>query len=188
MKKNTLPLAVRSLLLAGLTGLPLAAAATEGGALTAPGFYIGGGAGSNSLNGADYTGNGNDVSDTQVAYKALAGFRLNEVLSLEAQYVDFGTAEGGGNSVKAHGVTAGGVFEAPITRHVHPYAKAGALFWDADGEFSGIERSDTGTDFTYGGGVRFLLGQHFDIRTEYERFEFNDNDVHTVSAMLQFNF
>lgn len=186
MKLMTLPA-----LLAGLTGLatpPLAFAARDGGALTAPGLSIGGGAGSNSLNGADYTGNGNRVKDTQTAYKGLVGYRLTDVMSLEAQYINFGTAEGGGNVVDAHGVTAGGLFEAPMSRNVHPYVKAGALFWDADDRFNGIARTETGTDFTYGGGLRFLLGRSLDLRTEYERFEFLDSDVHTISAMLQFNF
>jgi OmpA-OmpF porin, OOP family len=188
MKTNT-PLTVRlgrCALLAGL--LPLASVAAHAGPAVQPGFHIGAGAGSSSLNGSDYTGDGNHVDDTQRAYKALAGFRLNEIVSLEAQYINFGTARNGNNSVDAHGLTAGGVFEAPISRYVHPYAKAGVLFWDAKGSFSGVNRNDTGTDFAYGGGLRFILGRNFDIRGEYERFEFQHNDVHTISALLQLKF
>ncbi len=172
-------------LLATFAGLPLSAAAAVG---PSHGFNVGGGAGSNSVEGADYTGNGNRVKDTQMAYKGLLGYRLSPGLSLEAQYINFGTAEGGGNSVKANGFTAGALFEAAMSRNIHPYAKAGALFWDADGEFSGVNRTETGTDFTYGGGLRFILGRNLDLRTEYERFEFTSVDVHTISAMLQFNF
>lgn len=185
MKTHTLPVAA---LLVGFTAFPLAATATHDGTHAKAGFSIGGGAGSNSLNGADYTGNGNDVDDTQMSYKALLAYRLNDVVSIETQYIDFGTAEGGGNSVKAHGVTAGGVFEAPITRFIHPYAKAQALFWDADGSFNGTTRNETGVDFAYGAGARFILGRNFDLRAEYERFEFEENDVHTISAMAQLNF
>ena len=123
-----------------------------------------------------------------MAYKALFGYRLTHVVSLESQYINFGTARDGNNRVKAHGLTAGGVFEAPLTRVVHPYGKAGVLFWDADGEFNTIVRNDTGTDFTYGAGLRFILGPRIDIRTEYERFEFQQSNVDTLSAMLQFNF
>jgi len=187
MKSNSMSVAARlggCALLATFAGAPLGAAA---GTTPYPGLNIGGGAGTSSLNGADYTGDGNRVEDRQVSFKGLVGYRLGPVFSMEAQYVDFGTAEDGGNRVKAHGVTAGGVLEMP-NMYIRPYAKAGALFWDADGEFSGVNRSETGTDFTYGGGVRFILGQHLDLRTEYERFEFTDADVHTISAMLQFNF
>jgi OOP family OmpA-OmpF porin len=186
MKKHTLPCAA---LLVGLAGLPLAASADgHDGPQHKSGFSIGGGAGSNSLEGADYTGNGNHVSDEQLAFKALVAYRFNEIISIESQYIDFGTAEGGGNSVKAHGVTAGGVFEVPMTRFVHPYGKAQALFWDADGSFNGNDRADTGVDFAYGAGARFILGRNVDIRAEYERFEFQESDVHTISAMLQLNF
>lgn len=176
----------RCALLAGF--LPLAAAATHEGRHAQPGFHLGAGGGSNSVNGSDYTGDGNHVDDTQRAYKALAGYRFSEMVSLEAQYIDFGTARDGGNSVKAHGVTVGGVLEAPITRYVHPYAKAGVLFWDADGSFNGVNRNDDGRDFTYGGGLRFVLGRNVDVRGEYERFELNETDVHTISAVLQLNF
>lgn len=182
MNKHSLPLAA---LIAGLAGLPLAASA---GPDDFHGFFVGGGAGSNSVNGSDYTGNGNDVDDRQIAYKALAGYRFNPIASLEAQYIDFGTAEGGNNRVKAHGLTLGGTLNAPITTFVHPYAKLEALFWDADDSFNGLQRSDTGTDFAYGAGARLIFGRQINVRGEYERFEFQDTDVHTISAMLQLNF
>lgn len=188
MKLNSMPAVTRlggCALLATLASLPLVAAAAVG---PSHGFNVGGGAGSNSLESADYTGDGNHVDDRQMAYKGLVGYRISPAVSLEAQYINFGTAENGGNSVDAHGVTAGALLEAQMSRHVHPYAKAGVLQWDADGDFNGVRRSETGTDFTYGGGLRFILGRRLDVRTEYERFEFTNTDVHTLSAMLQFNF
>lgn len=193
MKLNLTPIAAqlgRCALIATLAGMPLAASANHGDTdFTHPGFYLGGGAGLNSLNGEDYTGSSNDrVEAEKVSYKGFAGFRLNSMISLEAAYIDFGTAEDGGNRVDAHGVVAGGVFEAAMSPHFHPYLKAGALFWDSDSQFSGVSSADDGTDFTYGAGLRFLLGPKVDIRTEYERFEMNFNDVHTISAMLQLNF
>jgi len=172
-------------LLATFAALPLSAAAAVG---PSHGFSVGGGAGTNSVEGSDYTGNGNHVDDRQMAYKGLVAYRLTPGFSLEAQYLDFGTAEGGGNSVEASGMTAGGVLELPMSPRIHPYAKAGVLFWDAEENFNALTRNNTGTDFTYGGGLRFVLGRSFDVRTEYERFELNTTDVHTISAMLQFNF
>jgi opacity protein-like surface antigen len=80
------------------------------------------------------------------------------------------------------------VVDVPVFKYVHPYGKAGALFWDADGQFNNVKRSDTGTDFAFGGGVRFAVNDHIDLRAEYERFEFNDNNVDNLSAMVQFNF
>ena len=177
-----------SALLAVLAGLPISAGAADGRFPSNPGLYAGGGAGYNSLNGEDYTSSNNNLTDKRVTYKALVGTRLSPNLSLEAQYVDFGTAEDGGNRVDAHGATAGLVFDVLAFRYFHPYAKAGALFWDADSRFSDVQRNDKGTDFTYGAGVRFAATRNLDIRTEYERFEFDDNRVNNVSANVQFNF
>lgn len=191
MKLKSLP---RSMPLAALLcALPLAATAMESdwhppNWHVAPSFNIGGGIGANSLNGEDYTGNGNNVDSQQVSYKGFAGLRLTDFALVEAQYIDFGTAERGGDHVKAHGVTAGGMLEAPLSRHFRPYAKAGALRWAADGSFSGVDRRDEGTDFTWGGGLRFLLARNFDVRAEYERFDFNNDRVSTVTGMLQLNF
>lgn len=196
MKLNSLPLAARLgsyALLATLAGLPLCASAEHGAFRAGVGPFIGGGIGYDRLNGEDFTpGGNNDVDDKRVTYKALGGFRLNPIVSLEGQYVDFGTAEGGGNRVKAHGFTADVVLNVPVSPYVQPYGKAGVLFWDADGEFNNVNRTNTGNDFTFGVGVRFCLNDRLDFRTEYERFEFSlgnaDNKVDNVSAMLQFNF
>ena len=194
MKLNTLPIAARlggGALLAAFAGLPLSASAGYGNDRSHPGFFLGGGAGLSSINGEDYTGpSGNRVEDEKVSYKGFAGFRLNPIVSLEAGYIDFGTAEDGNNRVDAHGFIAGGVFEAPMSPHFHPYAKAGVLLWDSDSRFGSpaVSREDDGKDFTYGAGARFILGPNVDLRAEYERFELNLNDVHTISAMIQFNF
>lgn len=169
-----------------LAALPLGASAMDDRAHA--GLYVGAGAGTNSLNGDDYTGNGRRVDDNQRAYKAVAGMRTNPVVSIEAQYIDFGTAGDGSSRVKAHGATLGGLFEAPVTPFVHPYAKAGALFWNSDASFSGVDRNEDGVDFTYGGGARFVLGSRVDLRAEYERFEFDQNRVNTISALLQLSF
>ena len=119
----------------------------------------------------------------------VAGLNLSQIFSLEAQYVDFGTAEDGDNRVDASGWTAGATLRIPVFPRVYPYGKAGALFWEADGRSAtGIGGSDDGTDFTYGVGVQFSLTDSLQLRTEYERFELTDADVHTISAMLQFKF
>jgi OOP family OmpA-OmpF porin len=173
---------------AALAGAPLCASAHDG-FRDAPGFYLGGGVGYDRLNGEDFTGNGNDVDAKRVTYKGLAGFRLNSIVSLEGQYLDFGTAEDGGNRVKASGFTGGVVVDAPVFKYVHPYGKAGALHWDADGTFGNVRKKDKGTDFTYGVGLRFAVTDSLNLRTEYERFDFNTNThADNLSVALQLNF
>ncbi len=157
-----------------------------------PGFYLGGGVGYDRVDGEDFTGAGDDLKDSRVTYKGIVGFRVARMLSVEGQYINFGTNEDGLNRVKADGYTAGIVLDIPITTHFAPYAKAGALFWDADSRFGPIagqiSRKTDGTDFTYGGGVRFALNEDIDLRFEYERFEMDETDVDMGSIAVQFNF
>lgn len=191
MKLKNMPGAgclARCALLAAVAGAPLVAAAAEGASRTEAGVYIGGGIGYDRLNGEDFSGGNDDVDDKRVTYKGLAGIRLGSLIALEAQYIDFGTAEDGGNRVNADGVTAGIVVDVPVLPFIRPYGKAGALFWETDERYGGLLRSREGTDFTYGVGVRFTVSDHVDLRAEYERFELDNNDVDNVSAMLQINF
>lgn len=180
--KTLIPLAA----LGTLAFLPFAASA--GGAPDQPGIYLGGGVGYDRIEGEDFTGNGDDLDDSRVAYKGLAGFRLNQIFAIEGQYINFGTAEDGDNRVKADGWTAGAVATLPMFEYVHPYAKAGMLFWDADGRFGGVSASDDGSDFTYGVGARFSMTDNLGLRLEYERFEMSDIDVDMASANIQFDF
>lgn len=178
----------RFALVAALAGASLAVFAADTDTPSRPAFYIGAGVGYDRLNGEDFTGGNNDIDDKRVTYKGLAGIRLNPVVALEAQYIDFGTSEDGGNRVNADGVTAGIVVDVPVFTYVHPYAKAGALFWDSEEQFGIFTRRNDGTDFMYGVGMRFIVSDHVDLRAEYERFELDNSDVDNASVMLQINF
>ena len=153
-----------------------------------PGLYLGGGVGYNRIEGEDFTGNGDEFEDDRVSYKGIAGLKLGQHLSLEGQYIDFGTAEDGPSRVEADGWTAGAVFELPLTQNFVAYAKGGALFWDAEGRFANVRADDDGTDPFYGVGARFALNRNLALRIEYERFELNDTDIDMASANLLFHF
>lgn len=172
-----------------LLALPLNAVAQDN---FRPGFYLGGGIGYDRVEGEDFTGNGDDLEDSRVTYKGIVGYRIARMFSLEGQYINFGTNEDGNNRVKADGFTAGVVLDIPITENFAPYAKAGALFWDADSRFGPIagqlSRNTDGTDFTYGVGARFALNESINLRLEYERFELDETDVDMGTVALQFNF
>ncbi len=179
--KGLLPVAA----LGALMALPVVSYAQDA---NSSGIYLGGGAGYNRIESQDFPNSNDDVEDSRVSYKGIIGARLSPVFSVEGQYINFGTAEDGANQVKADGFTAGVVADIPVSEWFSPYAKAGALFWDADGRFSNVRSSDDGTDFTYGVGARFGLSQALDLRFEYERFELNDTSIDMASANLQFNF
>lgn len=156
------------------------------------GFYLGGGIGYNRVESENFPDDEDELEDDHVGYKGIAGIRLNEMFSVEAQYIDFGTSDDGDNRIDADGWTLGAVIAIPIFDAVNPYGKVGALFWDADGRtgtgltlFTG---SDDGTDFAYGLGLRFNLTQALALRTEYERFALDEIDVDLISLNLAYAF
>lgn len=157
-----------------------------------PGFYLGGGIGYNRLESEEIPNSDDELTDDHVGYKGIAGFRLGPMLSIEGQYLDFGTAEDGDNEVDASGWTAGATVMLPLTERINPYGKLGALFWEVDGRSVGAipppGASDDGTDFTYGVGVAFGLTESLALRTEYERFELDQTNVDLGSANLSFSF
>lgn len=178
-----------------LAAVPICASAEA--PFGAPQIYLGGGVGYNWLNGQPFKDPNNpdhDFSHTHVTWKALAGIKFTPVLSVEGQYIDFGAHNKNSDNVKAHGWTAGAVLDVPILPIVTPYAKAGAFFWKSDGTFTsngsvtGTGFNEKGTDFTWGGGVRFNITQSLDLRVEYERFRLDDTHVDNATAALQFTF
>lgn len=181
--KTMLPLATLGLFAA----LPLTASASP----EEPGVYLGGGIGYERINSENFPDDSDELKDERTAYKGLFGFRLNPIISLEGQFIDFGDAVDGPLNVEATGWTAGVVLNLPINEFISPYAKAGYLFWDSklsvDG-FGGGKFKDDGSDPFYGFGLKLGLSERLDLRVEYERLKLDDTDVDLASVNLQFNF
>jgi opacity protein-like surface antigen len=140
------------------------------------------------MNGEDYTNSNGDISKSRASWKAMVGMRVNNAVSIETQYIDFGAANRNSDRIQATGWTAGVVLDFLKDSPIAPYGKIGALMWDADARFNNISRSDSGTDVTLGLGLRFTLSDHLAIRTEYERFNMDRTDVDSLSAAVQYNF
>jgi OOP family OmpA-OmpF porin len=157
-----------------------------------PGIYFGGGATYSRIASENFPNQEDDVQDNRIGYKLIAGLQPKPLVAMEVQYIDFGVAKDGRTHVNADGWSFGGVLTVPGIPIITPYAKAGALYWDADGksdvEGMPIRSSDNGTDFTYGGGIGFRLTNSAMLRTEYERYELNDTKIDLASANLIFNF
>lgn len=144
------------------------------------GFYIGAGAGEATLKDTGFK-----ASDT--AYKVLAGYNIGFIpfvdFAVEGSYVDFGSPSTNGSNIEATALDAFGL----VGLNFGPFgifAKAGAVNWDLKTN-NGI--SESGTDPAYGVGARFTL-LSFQVRAEYEVFEFNTTDVDMVSVSAVFTF
>jgi hypothetical protein len=160
-------------------------------------IYVGGGIGSEIEGGTLGDEMFEDPDATGDRYKLFAGLGLGRHLAVEATAYDFGgqrccfdTADAGFES-EADGYSAAVVGRLPLGR-VSLFGKVGALRWNEDATLitiaGPIERSEEGTDLVTGAGALLRLGDHFELRGEWERFEFADSTSDGVWAGVQFRF
>lgn len=185
---NSFKRAIPLMMLCALPILAQNSIAAEQAYMSKSSFYVGGGIGYSRMNGEDFTNTNGDLSKSKTAWKALAGAKLNDSLAMEVQYLDFGAANRNSDRIQATGWTAGVVLDFFKSAPIAPYAKVGALFWETDNRFNGISRNQDGTDITGGLGLRFAVGDHLAIRTEYERFMMDKTDIDSLSVNLEYNF
>jgi len=161
-----------------LFGLPAGAADN--------GIYLGGSVGLSSIqdDGINY-----DADAT--GFKLIAGWRFLDWLSVEGNYVDFGTGDDRvlGERIEASvdGVSLSAVGFLPIGP-VDLFARAGAINWNGDIKSSTLGRgSDDGTDLTYGVGAQFRVWS-LSIRAEYEVFDIDNVDLDMISLGVTWTF
>jgi opacity protein-like surface antigen len=150
--------------------------------------YVAAGAGFEHVQRDAFGGFDDDLSKSDVSWKVLTGVKLNHILALELQYVDFGRASSGDKSVEASTVVAGVVADLPIEGYISPYGKLGVSFWNTDSYSQGAYEGDSGTDLVLGLGFRFAFTPVFSLRTEYEYFGMNDTKIDNFSVIAQYQF
>ena len=166
------------------------------------GFYIGGGAGQfnahiDDVDDVDATVDEWDEDDT--AYKFFAGYRLNRFLAFELDYINLG--EPSGNVVPGFNVDSSVdgfapyvVGTIPLGRFFEVYGRAGYYFYDAtrgvtDTLDNRVEFDEESEDFVYGAGVGANVGEKFNVRFEYEKFDIeglDDTDALWLTAGWRF--
>ncbi len=180
--------------------IPVLAATTILGLATAPayavdnGIYLGASVGQSGVS-YDETFEGQDFSfdADSTGFKAIAGWRFLDWLSVEANYVDLGSGDDdvAGEKIEADvsGLSLSAVGFVPIGP-VDLFARVGAIDWEADLKAPGlgVSASDDGTDLTYGVGAQFRVWG-LGVRAEYERFDISDADtVDMVSLGVTWTF
>ncbi len=164
-----------------LTAGPQAMAADNG-------FYVGAGITQTEF---DIDGLGSGELDDS-SFKLIGGFRPLDWLAVEANYIDLGGDEEGGESLETSAITVSalGIWEIGV---IDLYARAGFAKWDADFDFGGGDDiSDDGWEPTYGVGI----GAHFGsigARLEYETFTADlfdelETDISTISLSVTYTF
>lgn len=148
-------------------------------------FIFGFGAGSNTVKIDE------DFDESEIGWKAFAGYRFVKYFGVELQYSDWGNPEDGTTQVDLNelAIFAEGIW--PAAEHFEAFGKFGYGQWNVnvDDTFSGDLIEEDEWDIAYGVGIGIPFARHFGFRVEYERYEVEDTDgVSMLSASFDFRF
>ena len=158
-------------LTAGLAAAPAMAAEN--------GFYAGAGIGYYQLD----AGYGWDAGD--FSWKLLAGYDFIKYFGVEVEYIDGSAPKAQGFEIESHGWNFSAVGRYPFNDSFNVFGKLGAMAWDANA--SQGNGNDSGTDFSWGVGAGWNVGEHFELRGEYQGLDVADGATFwTVSGVYHF--
>lgn len=160
---NSSTSALRAISLVSFLALPGAALSQD-----IPGWYIGFGIGQSEFKDACSGPSGN-CSDTDTGGKLLGGYQFSKNFDLELAYADLGQAKAGNSTFGAKGLEFAGVGMLPLADRFSVLARAGLFHWKVD--TTGPSTDASGTDLTYGLGVKFDFNRDFAGRLEWQRYK-----------------
>lgn len=145
--------------------------------------------------------------DKDNGFKFFAGNQFNKNGALELGYVDLGKATasvsgpgvGGTLSWEATGFNFALIGSLPVNEAFSVLGRIGIFAWDVDFKVSGVggsaSQSASGTDLTYGVGVKYDFNKTTGMRFEWEKFKdvgdentTGQGDIDLLSLSLVFRF
>ena len=158
------------------------------------GLVIGGGVGAASLN-EDF--DGFDIDADSTAFRVTIGWQLNDAVSLEVGYQNFGRFDQNVDldgtpvevSLKADGFTLGVTGSLPLSERFRVFGRAGAFFWDGDADINGISQArPEDTNLFLGIGLSYDLTRKFVLTGDWTRYELEDAASNVFSLGFRYVF
>lgn len=145
------------------------------------GWYIGIGIGQSKFKGSceGVSGPGITCKETDTGGKILGGYQLSKNFALELGYADLGQTKAtfsgfGSATIGAKGFEFTGIGMLPLNEQFSLLARAGLFNWKVDfKDGTGLVGSAnaSGTDLTYGFGLKFDFTRDFAARGEWQRYK-----------------
>jgi OOP family OmpA-OmpF porin len=159
-----------------------------------PGFYVGAGVGSTTIDDDGF--DDIDFDDSDTGFKLFGGYTFNRNFAIEVSYFDLGEASGSlfdpffGDiefDVGVSGLNAQAVGLLPLTETFSLFGKIGFASYDIDAEVTvaGVgdgEGSESESDMTYGVGGAISFAERFEVRVEYEAINVDGGDANMISV------
>ncbi|WP_116809089.1 porin family protein [Steroidobacter cummioxidans] len=166
-----------------------------------PGFYVGAGIGSATIEFDEEVDDFRfDADDT--AFKVFGGYNFNQYFAIEAAYFDGGKPKEtvvsvpgfrGDIEIGTTGLIASVIGRLPIGDYVSVYGKLGYASYESElkGRVNG-DVIDSATfddeDVAWGAGIAFNVGPSFELRGEYDNIDMADGDFSILSVNGVYKF
>ncbi len=176
----------KALLGCGILTLALAATAARA---EDEGLYLGAGVGQASQSQDGFSG-----SDT--SFRFFGGWSFNRYFAGEGGYINGGTQkdriDGLDVAISSEGAYVALLGKLPVGQVFSPYLKLGYVFYDskttASADGNSVSQSNNNEDLLYGVGGEFHLGEHFNLRAEYEKVDVKDVNFQIFSLGATWRF
>ncbi len=153
------------------------------------GFYLGGGFGEARQKSGAFEGD-----DT--SFRVFGGYSFNRYFSAEAGYIDGGTIASPVGAyrvaIESAGLYATGIGKLPVGPYLVPFVKVGYVYHESTQTvaFGQLRQSDSesDSDFIFGGGFEFKIGENFRLRAEYDKVNVPDASFDIISLNAAYRF
>jgi opacity protein-like surface antigen len=130
-----------------------------------------------------------NLKDQALGFKAFVGVRPIDLLAVELNYIDFGSASNAGAEAdtRAGALFLVGYLPLPLPL-LDVYGKAGAAAWKIDASNPVVSLSESDSSFAWGAGAALHFGS-FGVRLEYEKFNSSGNrNLELLSLGVTYTF
>ena len=139
--------------------------------------------------------------ETDTGWKIFGGYQINKSFGVELGYVNIGKVKESAAfpppfgaftvSIDAKAWQLVAVGTLPINDRFGVFGKLGFARWDADLKCTGFLAGcddDSGTDLTFGVGVKYNLTPNLAVRGEWESFDLGDADADLLLITVVYKF
>ena len=141
-------------------------------------LYLGG-----SIGQASYS----DLDESDIGFKLFAGINLNELVSVELGWVDFGSVEYADVTIDASAFYLGVVGNFELQNDLSLYGKLGFSSWDVDFKDDTVSESDSGSDITYGLGVNYQFSGHAGMQLSVDQYPLDGEDITMFAIGIKYS-
>lgn len=141
-------------------------------------FYVGA-----SIGNASY----DDADDSDISFDLFLGLDLNEVLSVELGWANFGEAEETG-SIEVTALHAAMIGHLALQNNLSVYGKLGISSWDADSTMGSVSENDSDTDVFFGLGADYQISGKTFVRFGVDQYAIDEEDITVYSVGIKQRF